>query len=95
MKPKKLNLDEIWNLYLLLKHAVEGREPKETLLDEVLEIIHLAEPQALLASIRIMYDNKIRINSPAEFNEAFIKGVLKCEFLQFCDVIRGLDGSSK
>lgn len=94
-KPKKLNLKEMWELYLLLSPAVNDREPEELAFDEILKIIDLASPQALLASLHIMYDNSIKFTTPLEFNDLFSRGIVKCGFLEFCMIIRGLNGISK
>lgn len=88
-------MEEIWKLYLLLKPAIDDRELESTGLDEILTIIDLASPQALLASLYIMYDNKIRFETPSEFNALFLSGIAKCDFLGFCSVIRGLNDFSE
>lgn len=94
MKPKKLNLQEITRIYLLLKSALGDKE-EDDLWDEISKIIRLASPEALLECIYVLYDNKPEIHSVLEFNNWFAKGLLENEFFAFVNFIRGLDGSSK
>ena len=56
-KPNRLNLEQMWNLYLLLKPALENRELKSILLDEVEELLLLSKPGTLFAVLSILYDN--------------------------------------
>jgi len=93
-KPKKLNLDEIWRLYILLESYVDDRVMEKSVIDSSLGIIDSASPQDLLVSLRVMYDNKVEFTTPSEFNELFISGIVKNEFLEFCEIIRGMNGSS-
>lgn len=90
-----LNFQEMWNLYLLLKPAIDNRELKELVLDEIIEIIDLSSPQALLECLHILYDNSIKFDTPMEFNRLFITGIRENDFFGFCGFIRGISGNSK
>ena len=92
---KKLNLDQIWKVYNLLKPAVENREPEKVILDEIFKIIELSSPENLLECMRIMYDNRVRFESPMEFNILFMDGLNRNKFFDFCDFIRGLNDLTK
>jgi len=85
----------MWRLYNLLKPAIEGREPEGLVIEELFAIIEKSSPQSLLASLHLMYDNKIKINSPIEFNQLFTQGLMQNQFLEFCAIVRGLHGNSK
>jgi len=95
IKIKKLNLDEMWKLYNLLKSSVENREPEGLVINELFKIIEKSPPQSLLNSIYLLYGNKIKINSPIEFNQLFTQGLMQNQFLEFCAIVRGLHGNSK
>ena len=91
----RLNLNQMWRLYSLLKPAIENRDREEQLIDEITEITTRSTPQVLLECIRIMYDNKVEFTSPFEFNTMFAKGLVENEFFSFCDIMRGLNGITK
>lgn len=95
MQPKKLNLQEITRIYLLLKPAIDGREREAYFLDEITKVIDLSAPEALLECVRILYDNKPEINNVVDFNEYFATGLLENDFYLFVEFIRGFDGSAK
>ena len=82
-------------MYLLLKPAIDDREPEQIVFDEILKIIELASPENLLFSLRIMYHDRIKVDTPMEFNSLFAEGIILCGFLEFCEIIRGLNGSSR
>jgi hypothetical protein len=92
IKPKKLNLDKMWRLYLLLKPVIDDRNQEEILLDEIDKIIELSTPQALLESIHIMYDNDIEFCNMIEFSVLFMIALRENGFFDFVNVIRGLNG---
>lgn len=86
MKPKKLSLQEIYKIYLLL-------EPKRSTLDEIIED---ASPEALLECVGILYDNKARFDSPIGFLDLLISGLMKNDFYDFLVFIEDLkNGSAK
>ena len=95
MKSKKLNLEEVWKIYLLLRPAIEGRNPEVLVVDEIDKIIELSTPEVLLECIHVMYDNKVKFNNGLEFELLFANGIIQSKFLEFCEFIRGLNGSSK
>ena len=85
----------MWKLYLLLKPAIDNRELEKNIADEIFKIIDIASPQSLLDSLHIMYDNRIRFNTPMEFNILFTNGLVNNEFFYFCKFIGELNGFSK
>jgi len=95
MKPKKLNLDKIWKLYLLLKPSIDNRKQESMLLDEVDKIIELASPKVLLECIHLMYDNKVEFSDMQEFTVLFLRAIDENNFFDFVEFIRGLDGTPR
>jgi len=87
MKSNKLNLKDMWRLYLLLKPAIDKRDRKDTIEDEVLEIIKLSDPKALLECVHILYDNKVDTKNAGEFISLMQEGVIRNRFFEFVDVI--------
>ena len=87
MKSNKLNLKDMWKLYLLLKPAIAERDRKDTIEDEVLEIIKLSDPKALLEYVHILYDNKVDTKNAGEFISLMQEGVIRNRFFEFVDVI--------
>lgn len=87
MKSNKLNLKDMWRLYLLLKPAIAERDRKDTIEDEVLEIIKLSDPKALLECVHILYDNKVDTKNAGEFISLMQEGVIRNRFFEFVDVI--------
>jgi hypothetical protein len=89
MKPRKLNLSEIWQLYLLLKPAMAGRELNGLLIDEILSLLELSPEGTLVACLNILY-NKVELDrlNPLELGLAFIIGLKENKFFEFVDFIR-------
>ena len=94
MKSNKLNLKDMWRLYLLLKPAIAERDRKDTIEDEVLEIIKLSDPKALLECIHILYDNEVNIQHVNEFVDLVSTGLEKNNFFLFVETLRGIDGNN-
>lgn len=95
MKPKKLNLQEITKIYLLLEPALIDEQAEETVLERLDKIVDVVAPEALLECIHILYDNKVRYSNFVEFQALFIAGLHTNEFFLFVGFLRGLDGSPK
>jgi len=90
MQPKKLNLKQMWDLYLLVEASLENRDDGFSILDEVHNIIKNCSPGTLLASISIMYDN-IPIDISGTFAVTLmVKGLVKNSFFEFVETIRML-----
>jgi len=81
----------MWKLYLLLKPAIDNRESKAFLLDEIETIIDLLSVEALLECIHIMYDNKVIFEDMETFTVLFTTSVHKNGAFEFFDFIRGLN----
>ena len=85
----------MWRLYLLLKPAIAERDRKDTIEDEVLEIIKLSDPKALLECVHILYDNKVDTKSAEEFVSIIQKGLIRNRFFRFVDVMRGFNAPDR
>ena len=94
MKSNKLNLKDMWRVYLLLKPSFADRERMDTVEDEVLEMIKLSDPKALLECVHILYDNKVDTKNAGEFVSIIQSGILRNRFFDFVDVVRGFNGSN-
>ena len=88
-KPKKLNLSEIWELYILLKPALDDRDTEKDLLDEISKLLELSPSGTLVACLHVLYDN-INIVSGEDALMLFIQGLDKNEFYTFVEYIKVL-----
>ena len=87
MKSNKLNLKDMWRLYLLLKPALENRKREDSFLDEVDVILSLSPDGTLVEGIDILYDNKVDTKNAGEFISLMQEGVIRNRFFEFVDVI--------
>ena len=89
IKPKKLNLDEMWKLYIILKPALDNRKSEDVLLDEIDKLLELSPSGTRVACLNVMYDN-IKVTSGAEALALFIQGITKNEFYSFVEYVKAL-----
>lgn len=89
IKPKKLSLREMWELYRLLG---DGNR-KTYLFDEIVSMMETMPPENIKESIKLMYTN-IPLN-PLEIGLMFAKGLKHNEFFGFQEFIKAINGSSK
>jgi len=85
MKPKKLNLEEMWKVYLFLRHALEDDEEVD-----VYSVILNSEPRFLLEALRVLYDNKVTMDNAFNFIKLFSEGLESNDFSDFVNIVRGL-----
>ena len=77
MKPKKLSLREMWELYKLL-----GKDNgQKYLLDEVIQMLREVPPENIKKSMVLMYGKMT--SDPLELAISFTKGLQKNNFFEF------------
>lgn len=85
MKPKKLTLSEMWDLYLL----VGDGKGKQYLIDEMDMILERLSSSKLVRTVQILYgDNQER--NPVKILLLMIKGLKKNNYFEFSDFIKVL-----
>lgn len=91
MKPKKLNIQEIHKLYLLLRSCLPQKE-EMYLIDEIEKIVGMMESgETLIQAVEIMYPkNKINKENPLEILLLFIRGLKQNEFFEYAIFINGI-----
>lgn len=88
MKPKTLNLQEMWNLYGDLQVGVH---PEEYLIDEIFEMLDRISKENFLRSLLLMYPKMVFTqHNPVEMATLFIAGLKHNEFFTFADMVQGL-----
>lgn len=88
---KKLSLLQIHNLYSILKPSL----PEQTgvrLKEEIFKIAKSITPYDLMQSMKILYGEKFKPESPAQIAELFVKGIYQSNFFSYVKVIRSLNG---
>lgn len=90
-KTKKLSFQEMWNLYLLLKSAIDNRELDDLLIDEIVNLLMLS-PQGTLATCLGVFYNKVDIDNlnPLEAGLFFIRGIKENDFFNFVKFVRNI-----
>lgn len=89
-KPKKLNLRQIHELYLVLQHALP-KEDKELLVDETRYILQHARPGTLLSALKIMYRSLPRKLNGITASTLFMRGLQENNFFSYVDFLRSLN----
>lgn len=90
MKPKKLNLQEIHRLYLLLRSCLPHKE-ELFLLDEVDKMVGMMEnEETLIQAVELMYPKKKVSNNPIELLLLFTQGLKQNEFFEYATFINGI-----
>ena len=89
MKPNKLNIHEMWKLYLLLEPSLPEKFENE-IEDEIVSIVIASTPETLLECVHILYDNKMEVDSAEEFLLCISKGLMQNMFFVFVEFARGL-----
>ena len=88
LSPKKLNLDEMWELYTLLKKGIPEKE-ETYLVHEVIKIIQGISTDNFKKSLSVMYGDISKTNS-GEFALMFVKGIKQNGLFSFIEFIKGL-----
>lgn len=87
LRPKKLNFDEMWQLYKSIKNGIPEKD-EEFFIQEVSAILGNITDAEFKTALRIMYgDNFHRDKSPAEFALLFVKGIKKNELFSFVSLL--------
>lgn len=91
MKPKNLNLQEIHQLYLLLRSCLPQKE-ELYLLNEIEKMVGMMESgETLIRAIEIMYPKKkIDLGNPLEILLLFIRGLKQNDFFEYAQFINGI-----
>lgn len=84
MKPKTLNLREMWQLYKLLGKS----QGQQYLLGEVIEMLKVVPPQNIKQSMVLMYGEMT--SNPLELGTLFARGLRKNGFFEFQMVVEKL-----
>ena len=80
---KKLNIHEMWKLYLLLKPALDTLEDASNPLDEAVALFEGSKPEDFLEVLSLLNDN-ISIDMSAEdVLTLFIDGLIANDFSEF------------
>lgn len=87
--PKKLNLYEMWDLYLLLGNGFG----EKYLIDEVVLLLKSAKRGNIKKSLDLMYKN-FSVKNPLEYSLLLIRGLKKNNFFDFQDFMEKLSGRS-
>jgi hypothetical protein len=95
LKPKRLNIREMWELYKTLKSGVE--EQQEYLIDEVFNILERVSKEDFLQSLWMLYPKiEFSKHNPVEMATMFVAGLKHNGFFAFVEVIQGMNrGNSK
>ena len=88
--PKKLSIREIWRLYKELKNGLIGRNPNDTLLDEIISILERVDKDAFKQSIKIMYGD-VKNKSSVESAIMFSRGLKESNFFDFCKFVETIN----
>lgn len=86
-KSKKLNFQEMWELYILLR-GKEFASSHEFLIDEIDSILDHISGDELVQAVGMFY-NTVSTN-PVQLMSQFISGLKKNEFFAFSDMIKEL-----
>lgn len=88
MKPKKLSIREIWELYRLLGSS----QNKKYLIDEVVYILKSVPHKNIMKSLEIMYGVP-KFSDPLQYGMLIINGLKANNFFDFREHIGKLNGS--
>lgn len=87
LHPKKLNFDEMWQLYKSIKNGIPEKE-EEFLIQEISAILGNITDTEFKTALQIMYGDNFHHNrSAAEFALLFVKGIKKNELFSFASFI--------
>lgn len=88
--PKKLNLTEIYSLYLLLGKGLG----KQYLLDEIIQMLKTLPPENVKKSLHLMYDT-VSLDNPMMVGLMFVRGLKANKFFEFQMFMETINGRSK
>lgn len=86
--PKKLSIDEMWQLYKILGKGMG----EKYLLDEAVEMMKKLSPDIISKALHLMYDTVS--SNPMQLALMFVRGLQHNKFFEFQEFIGTLNGSS-
>lgn len=89
MKPRKLTLRQIHDLYLTLRHALSEKQ-EVYLIDELSGIFRRAEPGTIWKCLEIMYA-KPNPGNGLEATRMFVEGIKVNEFFAYVEFLKTLN----
>ena len=94
LRPKRLNLREMWQLHRLLK--MNKDKLKEYLADELMAILDTVSSEGYGTALLLLYGDKINLAkvSPIDSLILLSDGLNANKFFDFCAIIEGVNGSS-
>lgn len=87
-KKKKLTLEQIHGLYLLLLPYIPEKEEK-FLIDQVDKMLENMPSEVFISAIEIMYEN-VKYESPIKIAVMFIEGLKQNNFFDYVSFIENL-----
>ena len=90
-KPKKLNLRQVHELHLLLKHCLPEKD-EELLIDQVEYVLNHSIPGTMIASLEIMYNKVPKDVNALQALAMFLSGLHENNFFAYVDFLRRLRG---
>lgn len=90
MKPRKLNLRQIHELYLVVRHSLSENQ-EVYLIDELEGMFRRAEPGMIWKALEIMY-KKPNPKNGLEATAMFVEGIKSSEFFAYVEFINSLNG---
>jgi hypothetical protein len=89
LKPVRLSLQGMWELYRTLKDGIGTTQ--EYLIDEILSMLEKVSQEDFLRSLLILYPKIVFTeHNPVEMTTLFVVGLKHNGFFAFTDVIQGL-----
>ena len=94
LRPKKLTLREMWQLYRLLK--INKEKLKENLADELETILNTVSSSDYGTALLLLYGDKINLTKTSPIDSIILlsDGLSFNKFFDFCTILEGLNGSS-
>lgn len=89
LSPKRLSLNEMWKLYLLLKDSL-GDSTEELLVDEIKKIISKIDVDEYKNVLQLLYGKRIFSRHRSEYLLYFVAGLKKNNFFSFVFTIKGI-----
>lgn len=90
IKPKKLTLRQVHELYLLLKPYLPKQDEK-LLVDQAKYILKHSAPGTLDQVFKIVYGKSLKVN-PIQAATLFMRGLKETEFFAYVEFIKNLHG---
>lgn len=93
-RPKKLNLYEMWDAYLLIETGIRSANEKY-LLQELIKIMEGISTINFKRFLALFYGNEFYVGkNPGDFALMFVESVKQSNIISFSDFIKTLYGNS-